>query len=113
MPTVARLRGRRAFTELATHGRTVRSGLLRVRYLAAPAAGPGEAAVGFAIGKKAGSAVERNRIRRRLRAAVAHTTTPLTSGFYLISADPAATRAPFEDLVAAVENAAAKVAASA
>jgi ribonuclease P protein component len=105
MPTVARLRGRRAFAELATHGRTVRSGLLRVRYLAAP----GAPAVGFAIGKKYGSAVERNRLRRRLRAAVTDATTPLTSGFYLISADPAASRAPFGELVAAVEGAADKV----
>jgi ribonuclease P protein component len=108
MPTVARLRGRRAFADLATHGRTVRSGLLRVRYLAAP----GSPSVGYAIGRKYGSAVERNRLRRRLRAAVATATTPLTSGFYLISADPAAAKASFDDLVVAIDNAAAKVAAS-
>ena len=107
MPTVARLRGRRAFADLATQGRTVRSGPLRVRHLAAPAGAP--AAVGYAIGKKTGGAVDRNRIRRRLRAAVAEATTPLTSGFYLISADPSALRAPFGELVTAVENAVEKM----
>ena len=105
MPTVARLRGRRAFAQLATHGRTVRSGPLRVRFVA----GPAVPTVGYAIGKKYGRAVDRNRIRRRLRAAVMHSTTPLTSGFYVISADPAAASVPFKDLVASVEGAAAKV----
>ena len=83
----------------------MRSGPLRVRYLAAP----GPARVGYAVGKQAGGAVDRNRIRRRLRAAVAHANTPLTSGFYVISADPTALRAPFGELVHAVENAVEKV----
>ncbi len=105
MPNVDRLRGRRAFTDLAQRGRTVRSGPLRVRYLAAP----DSARVGYAIGKRAGGAVERNRIRRRLRAAVATATTPLTSGFYLISADPSAADAAFSELVDAVETVAGQV----
>jgi ribonuclease P protein component len=104
MPTVARLRGRRAFADLAERGRTVRSAPLRVRYLAS-ADGP---AVGYAIGKKTGSAVERNRIRRRLRAAVHTATTPLTSGFYLISAESSAAHTPFAELVTAVNAVAAK-----
>jgi ribonuclease P protein component len=109
MPTVARLRGRRTFADLSQRGRTVRSGPLRVRFLAAPE--PGPALVGFAIGKKTGGAVDRNRIRRRLRAAVAAATTPLTSGFYLVSTDPSVLRLPFGDLVQAVEGVAEKVAA--
>jgi ribonuclease P protein component len=68
--------------------------------------------VGYAIGKKAGNAVERNRIRRRLRAAVAQATMPLTCGFYVISADPSAVRAPFGELITAVENAVEKLGAS-
>jgi ribonuclease P protein component len=112
MPNVGRLRGRRAFADLAQRGRTVRSGPLRVRYLAAPSdVDDGAARVGYAIGKKAGGAVERNRIRRRLRAAVSTATTPLTSGFYLISADPAIADAAFADLVDAVESVASEVAA--
>src|SRR5688572_11409290 len=99
MPNVGRLRGRRAFADLAQRGRTMRSSPLRVRFLAAPNdVDDGAALVGYAIGKKAGGAVERNRIRRRLRAAVSTATTPLTSGFYLISADPAIADAAFADL---------------
>jgi ribonuclease P protein component len=79
----------------------VRSGPLRVRFLAAP----GGPAIGYAIGKRTGQAVIRNRIRRRLRAAIASTRTPLTSGFYLISADASAASAPFDDLVGALDNA--------
>ena len=78
----------------------MRSGPLRVRYLAAP----GGASVGYAIGKRTGPAVVRNRIKRRVRAAVASTSTPLTSGFYLISTDSSAATAPFDELVGAVDN---------
>jgi ribonuclease P protein component len=96
-----RLRGRRTFLDLAQRGRTVRSGPLRVRYLAAP----DQPAVGYAIGKRVGNAVLRNRIRRRIRAAVAQATTPLTSGFYLISTDSSAATTPFAELVGAFDNA--------
>lgn len=79
----------------------MRSGPLRVRFLAAP----GGPAIGYAIGKRTGNAVVRNRIRRRVRAAVQIvTTTPLTSGFYLISADASAASAPFDVLVGALDN---------
>ena len=107
MPPVARLRGRRTFADLAERGRTVRSGPLRVRYLAAPDA----PAVGYAIGKKTGGAVDRNRLRRRLRAAFAAADTPLSSGFFLVSADSSALDVPFEALVEAVQAVAVKVAA--
>ncbi|HVV35038.1 MAG TPA: ribonuclease P protein component [Acidimicrobiales bacterium] len=101
MPTAARLRGRRAFADLAHRGRTVRSGPLRVRYFAAP----GLPAVGYAISKRTGNAVVRNRIRRRLRAAVTQATTRMTSGFYLIIPDASTEHAPFTDLELAVNNA--------
>jgi ribonuclease P protein component len=110
MPDVGRLRGRRAFADLAQRGRTVRSGPLRVRYLAAPEDSSVGPSVGYAIGKRTGPAVTRNRIRRRLRAAVVSATTPLTSGFYLISADPSAASVPFESLVGAVDNVVMKLA---
>jgi ribonuclease P protein component len=101
MAPVRRLRGRRAFADLAQRGRTVRSGPLRVRYLAA-SDGP---FVGYAIGKKVGPAVVRNRIRRRLRAASAGASTSLTSGFYLISTDSSAATLPFAQLAKAVDDA--------
>jgi ribonuclease P protein component len=109
--TTGRLRGRRTFAAIAQQGRTVRSGPLRVRYVVASAH---EApAVGFAISKKTGGAVVRNRIRRRLRAAVAASVTPVTSGFYLISADTAAATVPFADLTVAVDAAFTKAASEA
>ncbi len=108
MTAVDRLRGRRTFTALAQQGRTVRNGPLRVRFLAAPA--NSAASVGYAISKATGNAVERNRIRRRLRAAIQASTMPLTSGFYLVSADAAVARLPFTDLVAAWNSAATRAA---
>jgi ribonuclease P protein component len=105
---VQRLRGRRTFTALAQQGRTVRSGPLRVRFL--PASADASPAVGYAIGKATGNAVERNRIRRRLRAAIQSSTTPLTSGFYLVSADASVARLPFTELVATWNAAASRAA---
>jgi len=59
--------------------------------------------VAYAIGRQVGSAVIRNRIRRRLRAALAHHESELqTGGAYLVSADRAALNAPFEALVGQV-----------
>jgi len=81
-----------------------------VRYLAAS---DDETAVGYAVGKSAGGAVLRNRIRRRLRAAIAGANMPLTSGFYLISADAAAASIPFSELTAALQSALASLATEA
>lgn len=53
----------------------------------------------YAIGKRTGSAVVRNRVRRRLRAAVALHEADLTAGgAYLLSADRRAMSAPFAEL---------------
>jgi ribonuclease P protein component len=63
--------------------------------------------IGFTVTKKTGSAVERNRIRRRLRAA-ARTVVPSVGyqGFdYVLVARRPALRAPFAALVADLENA--------
>ena len=53
----------------------------------------------YAIGKRTGSAVVRNRIRRRLRAAVAlHQAELAPGGAYLVAADRRAMSTPFAEL---------------
>ena len=106
MTTVGRLRGRATFAAIAAQGRTVRSGPIRVRFVAAPDNCP---RVGYAIGRSVGGSVLRNRVRRRLRAAVATVNMPLTSGFYLISAETAAASMPFGELVTALDAAIARL----
>jgi ribonuclease P protein component len=55
-----------------------------------------DAHVAYAIGRTVGSAVVRNRLRRRLRVAVR--ALPFPPGYYLIGARPAAAERSFEDL---------------
>jgi ribonuclease P protein component len=55
--------------------------------------------VAYAVGRWAGSAVVRNRIRRRLRAAVAGSQGELmVGGIYLFGADRTAASEPFDAL---------------
>lgn len=46
--------------------------------------------VAYSIGRAHGSAVTRNRLRRRLQALVAQRAERLVPGWYLVGADPAA-----------------------
>ena len=55
--------------------------------------------VAYAIGKRVGPAVTRNRVRRRLRACVRqHAAALQPGGIYLFGASPAAADAPFAQL---------------
>ena len=76
-----RVRTRRQFALFATPTARARSGPLSIRFVAGP--DPGVAAA-FAIGRPVGSAVTRNRIRRRLRALLDGTQPRPPSGKYLI-----------------------------
>ena len=59
--------------------------------------------VAYAVGKGVGGAVTRNRVRRRLRAAVTHHRSRLEPGrAYLLGASPAAAGVSFAELEAAV-----------
>jgi len=53
--------------------------------------------VAYAVGKRVGRAVVRNRLRRQLRAAV-DSLVDLPPGAYLVAADPAASVLSYEDL---------------
>ena len=92
------IRERRAFHTLARSGRTVRTETLWCTFLDDPAAVP--LRVAFAIGRSIGSAVRRNRLRRRLREAVRGVAAELQlqRGWLLIGAKPAADKHTFESL---------------
>jgi ribonuclease P protein component len=92
MATLLVVRGRDAFAALSRHGRRVREGPLTVVHQA----GPDHARVAFAVSRRVGSAVVRNRLRRRLRALWRDLTPP--TGDYLILTTPAAAGVSFAEL---------------
>ena len=94
-PQLQRLRGRAAIAA-ASRGRRGTAGPLTVRYAPLPTAD--SPAVGFAIGRRVGTAVVRNRIRRRLRALARDAAPALAPGTYMVGADASAAIAPFDEL---------------
>lgn len=52
----------------------------------------------FVVPRKVGTAVERNRFRRRLRAVVAEATASLPAGAYLVGIDQGVRDFPFQEL---------------
>ncbi len=68
---------------------------------------------GFAVGRRYGSAVERNRLRRRLRNAARVSGPELAPGAYLVRATPAAAELGFDQLCRRLRTAALAAAAGA
>jgi ribonuclease P protein component len=64
------------------------------------AATPGSARLAYAVGRRSGGAVARNRVRRRLRAALGQHTPQLRPGAaYLVGAGAETLTMPFDELV--------------
>lgn len=105
-----RIRSRNTFSELRARGTRVRSGPVRMTFVPVPTRHP---QLAFGLGRRFGTAVERNRARRRLRAAfhqvVAGAAQPLALGAYLVSADRSALDTPFPALMGSVGRCLAQV----
>lgn len=92
---VWRIGDRATFEALRRSGARARRGPVTVTY--APAGEPTGPRVAYAVGRRVGNAVTRNKVRRRLRAAVAQ-ATELRPGAYLVAAGPEAARASYDEL---------------
>lgn len=92
-----RVQDRRTFATLASSRRRARSGPVAVHYEPAP---PGEHARRFAysVPRQIGSAVERNRHRRRLRTVARELAPHVPPGAYLIGLRPTTRAISFEEL---------------
>ena len=102
-PVVWRVRDRETFAQLRRTRQRVRKGPLTVTFV--PAASPAPPQVAYAIGRKVGGAVVRNRLRRRLRAIVSELAPQLAPGAYLVGAAPEAASLSFGELKSIVSEA--------
>jgi ribonuclease P protein component len=80
----------------------VQRGAISVRHLRDDGATP---RVAFTIGRRVGNAVQRNRARRRVRAALASIVDELEPGAYLVGATADVVTMPFETLCEQVRDA--------
>ena len=94
-----RVRDRASFAALG-RARRHRRGPVTLRFV--PEVGSGPARVAYAVDRRVGGAVRRNRARRRLRAAIAAQSEQLGPGAYLFGAEPEAVTVKFAALVTAV-----------
>ena len=111
-PQLWRISDRATFHALRRNGRRVRRSALTVTFLApAPGSAPVPPRAAFTVGKATGGAVLRNRVRRRLRAALRELAAAdrLPAGAYLLGASAAVAQMPWsalrDELASAIEEA--------
>lgn len=95
------VRDRATFRNLRVQGNRGRSGPIRAVYLPHDRS---DVLVAFAISRKFGPAVQRNRARRRLRAAVRHDAVTVAPGVYLFSCQREVLTMPFTSLLQNVQR---------
>ena len=109
--TVGRITSRAAFAEVQRARARGACGLVRAAFAPVDEATPGMfPQVGYAIGRRCGSAVVRNRLRRRARAVVREQAPSLPRGAFLVRLEPGASSLSAaelrHDLAAALHRAA-------
>jgi ribonuclease P protein component len=101
-----RIGDRKTFEALRVAGRPVRVGPITVVHLSAED-DDGRVRLAFAVGRRVGSAVVRNRVRRRIRAVVTGLVREgvLAPGAYLVVVAPPGATLPYAQLAAIVASA--------
>jgi ribonuclease P protein component len=103
---IDRIRGRDAFRRLTHDGKRIRRSALWCTWCPDPSTTT--TSVAFALGRALGSAVTRNRLRRRLRAILREMQSTLPGGQLLIGANPRAVELTFDQLRREVQQLLAK-----
>ena len=99
MQKAYRIRKNGQFHYVFRKGKSMRTHLLSLVYVRA-----GKLQVGFAVNKKVGHAVVRNRVKRRLRECFRQQIPSLKNGFYVFVARPEAADATYWQLEQAMRS---------
>ena len=102
-PGVTAVRARATFADLRRSSSRGRSGPLSVSYVARPEWERSQ--VAYAVGRKVGNAVQRNRLRRRLRAIMAGCAADLPVGAYVVRSSEGGPALEFDELKVAMSRA--------
>jgi ribonuclease P protein component len=103
---VGRIRRKATFRALSRPEGRAQSGPVSVVFSARAPEAALRAVAGYSVGRRHGGAVERNRMRRRLREAMRMAGAELPAGAYLVRAAPPAAALGFDELCRMVRTAA-------